>query len=271
MIKIFRKIRQRMLGENKFNKYLLYAIGEIILVVIGILFALQINTWNIEHNNRVQEQQILRQLTIEYQENLKEIKAKIFLRDGMISSIEQIFYHMDNGIGDFPLDSLNFHIGRTYTTPTFNVSSGVTDELLSSGKLYLIQNAVLKNHLTNFSTYTSYVIEEEQFLLDYILRYYYQYMIDTYRSRNMWVGASDADFWGTFLLTKKLAAPTYEIKGSNVRSAYEAYMNDYKVENHLLQVLTYCKNGNYQGHGLIEKIELILNIIDSELESPKNQ
>jgi len=46
MIKFFRKIRQKMLTENKLSKYLLYAIGEIILVVIGILIALQINNWN---------------------------------------------------------------------------------------------------------------------------------------------------------------------------------------------------------------------------------
>ena len=46
MIKFFRKIRQKMLTENKFNKYLIYAFGEIVLVVIGILIALQINTWN---------------------------------------------------------------------------------------------------------------------------------------------------------------------------------------------------------------------------------
>ncbi|MFT7066002.1 MAG: hypothetical protein ACJAUO_001580, partial [Sediminicola sp.] len=46
MIKFFRKIRQKMLTENKFSKYLLYAIGEIILVVIGILIALSINNWN---------------------------------------------------------------------------------------------------------------------------------------------------------------------------------------------------------------------------------
>ena len=43
MIKFFRKIRQRLLSENKFSKYLLYALGEIVLVVIGILIALRIN------------------------------------------------------------------------------------------------------------------------------------------------------------------------------------------------------------------------------------
>ena len=46
MIKFFRKIRQRLLTENKLSKYLIYAIGEILLVMIGILLALQVNNWN---------------------------------------------------------------------------------------------------------------------------------------------------------------------------------------------------------------------------------
>jgi len=46
MIKFFRKIRQNLLIENKTGKYFKYAIGEILLVVIGILIALQINNWN---------------------------------------------------------------------------------------------------------------------------------------------------------------------------------------------------------------------------------
>ena len=51
MIKFFRKIRQRLLTENKFSTYLIYAIGEIILVVIGILIALQVNNRNIDRIN----------------------------------------------------------------------------------------------------------------------------------------------------------------------------------------------------------------------------
>jgi hypothetical protein len=57
MIKFFRKFRQRMLLENKMGKYLLYASGEIILVVIGILIALQINNWNeVRKEQRLEEQ-----------------------------------------------------------------------------------------------------------------------------------------------------------------------------------------------------------------------
>ena len=55
MIKFFRRIRQHLLTENKFGKYLIYAIGEIILVVIGILIALQINNWNEERKANLRE------------------------------------------------------------------------------------------------------------------------------------------------------------------------------------------------------------------------
>lgn len=84
MIKFFRKIRQNLLTENKFSKYLLYAVGEIILVVIGILIALAINNWNNEKQqknqlinnfeNILEEISITRSLT---QENLKAVDAVI--------------------------------------------------------------------------------------------------------------------------------------------------------------------------------------------------
>ena len=54
MIKFFRKIRQNFLVENNVSKYMLYAIGEIVLVIIGILFALQINNWNNENNLQIE-------------------------------------------------------------------------------------------------------------------------------------------------------------------------------------------------------------------------
>lgn len=59
MIKFFRKIRQRLLTENKFSKYLIYAIGEILLVVIGILIALQINNWNESQKEQLLEGQLI--------------------------------------------------------------------------------------------------------------------------------------------------------------------------------------------------------------------
>lgn len=65
MFRFFRQIRQRLLTENRFTKYLLYAIGEIVLVVIGILIALQVNTWNDERSKQ-RELDLLFQDTEEY-------------------------------------------------------------------------------------------------------------------------------------------------------------------------------------------------------------
>jgi uncharacterized protein YkvS len=53
MIKFFRRIRQQLLAENKTGKYLKYAIGEIVLVMIGIILALQVNNWNEERKNHI--------------------------------------------------------------------------------------------------------------------------------------------------------------------------------------------------------------------------
>ena len=74
MIKFFRKIRQRLLSENKFSKYLIYAIGEVFLVVIGILIALQINTWN---------------------ENKLKTKKELFHLENILSSLQD---DLDNQI-----------------------------------------------------------------------------------------------------------------------------------------------------------------------------
>ena len=62
MINFFRKIRQRLLAENRFSRYLLYSIGEIVLVMIGILMALQVNNWNEERKQNKSEISILKSL-----------------------------------------------------------------------------------------------------------------------------------------------------------------------------------------------------------------
>lgn len=109
MIKFFRKIRQKMLTENKFSKYLLYAIGEIILVVIGILIALQLNILNedrkIDTTVKVYYKQILqdfekdknyiKKMTFHLDSNMVKLNnyKKTFKESGL--SINQIYANMN--------------------------------------------------------------------------------------------------------------------------------------------------------------------------------
>ena len=87
MLRFFRQIRQRLLTDNKFSKYLLYAIGEILLLVIGILIALQINNWNEEKKER----QRLNDFLTEIRKNLSDdiLKANDII-DRFITQISML-------------------------------------------------------------------------------------------------------------------------------------------------------------------------------------
>jgi hypothetical protein len=90
MIKFFRKIRQKTLTENKFSKYLLYAIGEILLVIIGILIALNINNRNLVKQNEAKFvnlfSEILKDLIVDFKEADRVLKFDIE-RDSLISLV----------------------------------------------------------------------------------------------------------------------------------------------------------------------------------------
>ena len=76
-IPIFRKTRKKMADENRPIKYLRYAIGEIILVVIGILIALQINNWNEERKKKQVERNTLLDIKADIQHNIKNLEEGI--------------------------------------------------------------------------------------------------------------------------------------------------------------------------------------------------
>lgn len=90
MIKFFRRVRQRLLSENKFSRYLLYAIGEIILVVIGILIALQINIQNEYRKDKIYEKQALTEIYTSLKRDAQSndiIMANVNRRDNAINYI----------------------------------------------------------------------------------------------------------------------------------------------------------------------------------------
>lgn len=73
MLTFLRKIRQSSITSNSFRKYLLYAIGEILLVVLGILIALQINNWNNERINRKTEKEVLQRIVQDLRKDLENV------------------------------------------------------------------------------------------------------------------------------------------------------------------------------------------------------
>ena len=101
MIKFFRKIRQQLVTENKFSKYLLYAIGEIILVVIGILIALQLN--NLNEINKVKDTEViyLNALHDEFTNNLNEVERVMKLNERNLKIAHTLLGKMGTDNPDF--------------------------------------------------------------------------------------------------------------------------------------------------------------------------
>ena len=166
MIKFFRKIRQRLLTENKFSKYLLYAIGEIVLVVIGILIALQINNNNEIRKSREKELHYLNNIKSDLQLNINEIQEYISIRTRRIESANKVIEHFE-GKPLTDLDEFNRNIINIYTWRKFYQINNTFQELTNSGNLALISNDSIKNTLLNLETlYKKLKYEEEHFRYD---------------------------------------------------------------------------------------------------------
>lgn len=90
MPNIFRRIRQEFLSQHRLGRYLLYAIGEIILVVIGILLALQINTWNEQRNLKQREVKFLKELRSNLDRNTEVFRKFEELQGGLINNMNRL-------------------------------------------------------------------------------------------------------------------------------------------------------------------------------------
>ncbi|MEP7267854.1 MAG: DUF6090 family protein [Saprospiraceae bacterium] len=113
MIKLFRNIRQKLLAEGKTSRYLKYAMGEIILVVIGILIALQVNNWNEQRKQRYKELHYLQNIKTDLNLNMAEIDHYIATRNGQINSAKAVLEYFE-GKPLVDLDSFNWHAVNVY-------------------------------------------------------------------------------------------------------------------------------------------------------------
>jgi len=170
MIKFFRKIRQKLVSENKFSKYLLYAIGEIILVVIGILIALQINNWNEQRKLKQEQKVVLAALLGDFKTN------KILIQEGT----KRHKYHKDLGLTwinlmredttnvrkTSHLDSLVFW-GPEYEVIDFVDAS--LNNVINSEKLDLVANTELKQRLIEYPLYINQYKDFEEVVRNIVI------------------------------------------------------------------------------------------------------
>jgi len=150
MIKFFRKIRQKLVSENRFTKYMIYALGELLLVVIGILIALQINNWNQENHDINEESKYLRALIEEADASILSLNHQNDIGEKKLEAINFIIRTLDHKLKEINSDSLNWALGKTMFLSQFQVFNTTYSELKSSGKLGLIRSDSIRKQLIDY-------------------------------------------------------------------------------------------------------------------------
>lgn len=146
MIKFFRNIRQQLLKENKLTKYLLYAIGEIVLVVIGILIALNINNWNEYKKDRVLEKKVLENLVENLENNKNLLERRIRHINGAMYSGEVVLKVFEEG-KTYP-DSLKFYIHHAVRQTGHISLSKIGYDFFKEAGFGIIENDTLSRQIT---------------------------------------------------------------------------------------------------------------------------
>ena len=148
--------------ENKTGKYFKYAIGEIILVLIGILLALQVNNWNTSRAQKQKEQILLTSLNKEFKANKKQLDSVLSYH--VRSKKSNAYLESRLPIKDVKkenLDSLTYHLWNHTSTYTFKPSNGVTNSIMNSSSINIISNNELRQLLVGWNDLLLDYQEEE--------------------------------------------------------------------------------------------------------------
>ncbi len=150
MIKFFRRIRRKLLDEGNLKRYLIYAIGEIVLVVIGILIALQVNDWNENRKQKLEEQRILVNLKTDIEKDTSVLNQHIRETIKRDSAIVEIIDLLAPEKGYDKKRFINLSLYNVAFDNFFEVNSGTFDESIASGSIKYISSDTLRQKIFDY-------------------------------------------------------------------------------------------------------------------------
>ena len=246
--------------ENKTGKYFKYAIGEIVLVVIGILIALQINNFNEQRKDSEKEQVVLKQLKEDYETDLNQLRQKMAMRDGIVLSALNVLKAIDYP-DKIVRDSLIINLAKIDNDPTFDP---IENDLISSGNLRLIKNEKLKRLLSNWSSDVIALQELEAIWTNKIVQQYEPLLSKLGITRDVtdyWVNSHNQ----SGLLDENSYVNETVIGSSKNSSSILEIINNRDIEGNVSEAISYNKLANTQSVALVKRISEIIELIESEI------
>lgn len=151
MLFFLKKIRKRFIAESRIKNYLLYALGEIVLVVLGILIALWINNTSQNYKLKQKEQGYLKGLETEFMISKQKLDTLIKINQESIDGAQQILSYMDEGQSSISEEEFSALLVTTFAFDIgFNSNNSLLTEIINSGSLKDFSNQQLKLSLTNW-------------------------------------------------------------------------------------------------------------------------
>ena len=254
MIKLFRNLRKQLLNEGKTSKYFKYAIGEIVLVVIGILIALQINNWN--ENKKAEEKQhyLFANLKIDFESRLTELKEFNTAREGHIKALlklNKIIANKDTIPNGSEIDSL---LSKLINGLKFNEEFKMLDVVFSTGLINDIKNETLKRQLIEWPQKVEEMLEEQR-MLNQLIDEKWLYHISNYLSLR--------DIYEKFDF-RQYNIPTGE--PITLTKNYKGFLEDPQTENYVAQKQQLIRVIYMDTNTLITSADVIVSLLNKELE-----
>jgi hypothetical protein len=225
--------------ENKTSKYFKYAIGEIVLVVFGILIALSINNWNIGRIEKDKEKAIIANLHTEFKENLKDLESIQLKLNTGIDACKRIFNLFQEDVSTYKTKSIDSLLSLSLTSPSWKPSEFVLNDLKNSGGLSKLSNNELKKLLFRWSRLFN-EIKETNYEIEFTANEYIKFIKDNGSLRNI-----DASH------------PTFNYKRSSLQIDNVKLLQNFKFENYMddkLFMLIEAKTQFQSANEFIQKI-----------------
>ena len=253
MFHILRRIRHSLLETNRFRKYALYAVGEIALVMIGILLALQVNNWNEGRKQKAEETAILYDLLNEFKSNHdKFIGFYNYKRD-----IKEKWDEYLDQISNLSAPPERRAIKRPNNGAIeFNPSQSVINSILSSGKLDILSDDSLKYELSNWGNVINEFKEIERRHVNHV-----EGALRNYEFENRVIEVYAGPNWS-------FESPFYKNYSSRELNSRMLTINeDLEYQNILLLNYMWLKLSIQRSENLDRNFEKVINLIQTQIKS----
>lgn len=252
MINFFRRIRRKLADDNQLLKYSRYAIGEIVLVVIGILIALQINNQNQQRISFNEEQVLLKNLKNDFKSRLNELELLNVGRQNAVNVIEQLMSLGDNPPENYDDNIMDSLLAKSTTTYRFNEKFATMDMLFNSGQINSLSNDSLKLLLSKWPSNVEEMLEEQRLVVE---NFY-----ELEKSLNRHVSLRD--------IYQKFSWSDYDIPDINpstIQKDYKGLLNDRNFENLIASKRFLLIINIADANLLIDEARKIIQLLEDEI------